>query len=95
MKFTVANHGKQYSRDFWGLKDFFLEIKPGILGLLKPNGAGKPKFMWMPATITKPSDEKILWNDVELPNHQTQCEPCLDICHKASGHTSRMLVMLF
>ena len=66
MKLTVTNLGKQYSRDFWGLKDFSLEIKPGILGLLGPNGAGKSTFMRMLATITKPTDGKILWNDVDV-----------------------------
>jgi len=66
MKLSVTNLGKQYRRDFWGLKDFSLEIKPGILGLLGPNGAGKSTFMRMVATITKPTDGKILWNDVDV-----------------------------
>lgn len=66
MKLSVTNLGKQYRRDFWGLKDFTLEIKPGILGLLGPNGAGKSTFMRMLATITKPTDGKILWNDVDV-----------------------------
>ena len=66
MKLSVTNLGKQYRRDFWGLKDFSLEIKPGILGLLGPNGAGKSTFMRMLATITKPTDGKILWNDVDV-----------------------------
>jgi ABC-2 type transport system ATP-binding protein len=66
MKLTVINLGKQYRRDFWGLKDFSLEIKPGILGLLGPNGAGKSTFMRMLATITKPTDGKILWNDIDV-----------------------------
>ena len=59
MQLTVNNLGKQYKRDFWGLKDFSLDIKPGILGLLGPNGAGKSTFMRMLATITKPTR----WND--------------------------------
>lgn len=66
MKLNVTNLGKQYRRDFWGLKDFSLEIKPGILGLLGPNGAGKSTFMRMLATITKPTDGTILWNDVDV-----------------------------
>ncbi len=44
MQLTIQNLGKQYKRDFWGLKDFTLDIKPGILGLLGPNGAGKSTF---------------------------------------------------
>lgn len=66
MKLTVANLGKQYRRGFWGLKDFSLDIKPGILGLLGPNGAGKSTFMRMVATITKPTDGGILWNDIDI-----------------------------
>jgi ABC-type multidrug transport system ATPase subunit len=66
MKLTVTDLGKQYRSDFWGLKNFSLEIKPGILGLLGPNGAGKSTFMRMLATITKPTDGKILWNDVDI-----------------------------
>lgn len=66
MKLTINNLGKEYKRGFWGLKDFSLEIKPGILGLLGPNGAGKSTFMRMLATITKPTDGKILWNDIDI-----------------------------
>ncbi|MEI7848803.1 MAG: ABC transporter ATP-binding protein [Chloroflexota bacterium] len=66
MKLTVNNLGKQYKRDFWGLKDFSLDIKPGILGLLGPNGAGKSTFMRMLATITKPTDGTITWNGTDV-----------------------------
>ena len=66
MKLTVTNLGKQYRRDFWGLKDFSLEIGPGILGLLGPNGAGKSTFMRMLATITKPTDGTIRWNEADV-----------------------------
>jgi ABC-type multidrug transport system ATPase subunit len=66
MQLTVNHLGKQYKRDFWGLKDFSLEIKPGILGLLGPNGAGKSTFMRMLATITKPTDGTITWNGTDV-----------------------------
>jgi ABC-2 type transport system ATP-binding protein len=66
MQLTVNNLGKQYKRDFWGLKDFSLDIKPGILGLLGPNGAGKSTFMRMLATITKPTDGTITWNGADV-----------------------------
>ena len=66
MKLIVTDLGKQYRSDLWGLRNFSLEIKPGILGLLGPNGAGKSTFMRMLATITKPTDGKILWNDVDI-----------------------------
>ena len=66
MNLTVNHLGKQYKRDFWGLKDFSLDIKPGILGLLGPNGAGKSTFMRMLATITKPTDGTITWNGTDV-----------------------------
>lgn len=66
MQLTVDNLGKQYRSDFWGLKDFSLDIKPGILGLLGPNGAGKSTFMRMLATITKPTDGTITWNGTNI-----------------------------
>ncbi|MFN8425729.1 MAG: ABC transporter ATP-binding protein [Anaerolineales bacterium] len=66
MQLTINNLGKEYKRGFWGLKDFSLEIKPGILGLLGPNGAGKSTFMRMLATITKPTDGTITWNDTNI-----------------------------
>jgi ABC-2 type transport system ATP-binding protein len=66
MQLTIQNLGKQYKHDFWGLKGFSLAIKPGILGLLGPNGAGKSTFMRMLATISKPTEGTILWNDTDI-----------------------------
>ncbi|RIK29038.1 MAG: ABC transporter ATP-binding protein [Anaerolineae bacterium] len=66
MQLAINKLGKEYKRGFWGLKDFSLEIKPGILWLLGPNGAGKSTFMRMLATITKPTDGTITWNDTDI-----------------------------
>lgn len=66
MQLTIQNLGKQYKHDFWGLRGFSLDIKPGILGLLGPNGAGKSTFMRMLATISKPTEGTILWNDTDV-----------------------------
>lgn len=66
MQLTIQNLGKQYKHDFWGLKDFSLDIKAGILGLLGPNGAGKSTLMRMLATITKPTQGTILWNGADI-----------------------------
>ena len=66
MQLAIQNLGKQYKRDFWGLKDFSLVINPGILGLLGPNGAGKSTFMRMLATITKPTEGTISWDGMDI-----------------------------
>jgi ABC-2 type transport system ATP-binding protein len=87
MKLSIQNLGKEYKRGFWGLKDFSLEIKPGILGLLGPNGAGKSTFMRMLATITKPTDGKILWNDIDVAKTPTHCVMCSAICRRISACT--------
>ena len=31
MKLTIEGVGKRYKGDFWGLKDFTLELGPGVL----------------------------------------------------------------
>ncbi|MBA6391571.1 ABC transporter ATP-binding protein [Colwellia sp. BRX10-3] len=48
------------------IKSLSLQIKPGILGLLGPNGAGKSSLMRILATITKPSQGKILWQGQDI-----------------------------
>jgi len=66
MKLTIEHLSKQYRRDFWGLRDFDLELGPGVIGLLGPNGAGKSTLMRMLATITKPTEGTFKWNDVDI-----------------------------
>ena len=50
---SIQGVGKQYRTKNWGLRDFTLELGPGVLGLLGPNGAGKSTLMRILATITK------------------------------------------
>jgi ABC-type multidrug transport system ATPase subunit len=66
MKLKIDNLSKQYRRDVWGLRDFSLEVGPGVIGLLGPNGAGKSTLMRMLATITRPTSGTILWDDVDI-----------------------------
>jgi len=56
MKLTIDHLSKQYRQDFWRLRDFNLELGPGVMGLLGPNGAGKSTLMRMLATITQPTE---------------------------------------
>src|SRR5512147_2972195 len=66
MKLSISHLSKQYRRDFWGLRDFDLELTPGVIGLLGPNGAGKSTLMRMLATITQPTAGAIRWNGADI-----------------------------
>jgi ABC-2 type transport system ATP-binding protein len=66
MKLSITHLGKQYRRDFWGLRDMTLELRPGVMGLLGPNGAGKSTFMRILATITRPTEGTVYWNDTDV-----------------------------
>ncbi|MEY2494295.1 MAG: type transport system ATP-binding protein [Verrucomicrobiota bacterium] len=66
MKLSLEGVSKLYSGKVWGLKDFSLDVEPGILGLLGPNGAGKSTLMRILATITKPTGGTITWNGTDI-----------------------------
>jgi ABC-2 type transport system ATP-binding protein len=50
----------------FAIKSLSLQVKPGILGLLGSNGAGKSSLMRILATITKPSQGKIFWQGQDI-----------------------------
>ncbi len=66
MKLTIEGVGKRYKGSFWGLREFSLELGPGVLGLLGPNGAGKSTLMRILATITQPTEGRALWNGTDI-----------------------------
>lgn len=66
MELRIENVSKQFRKDFWGLRDFSLQLGPGVVGLLGPNGAGKSTLMRIIATITRPSGGKITWNGTDI-----------------------------
>jgi ABC-type multidrug transport system ATPase subunit len=66
MNLSISHLSKQYRHDLWGLRDFDLELGPGVTGLLGPNGAGKSTLMRMLATITRPTQGTVLWNGVDI-----------------------------
>jgi ABC-type multidrug transport system ATPase subunit len=77
MQLLIASVGKQYRRDFWGLRDFSLELGSGVLGLLGPNGAGKSTLMRILATITQATEGKITWNGIDIAHKPDELRPVL------------------
>jgi ABC-2 type transport system ATP-binding protein len=66
MKLSIKRLSKHYRNDVWGLRDFDLEVGPGVIGLLGPNGAGKSTLMRMLATITRPSAGTVTWDGEDI-----------------------------
>ena len=77
MKLSIKNVSKQYRRDFWGLRDFSLELGVGVLGLLGPNGAGKSTLMRILATITDKTAGEVSWNGVDIARHPDELRQVL------------------
>jgi len=63
---NIQGVGKQYRTKNWGLRDFTLDLGPGVLGLLGPNGAGKSTLMRILATITKATTGTVTWNGTNI-----------------------------
>ena len=65
MQLLIDSLSKKYSSSTWGLKNVSLQLRPGVLGLLGPNGAGKSTLMRILATVTRPSNGRVRWNDID------------------------------
>ena len=66
VELVIDGVSKRYGRDVWALRDFRLTLTPGVLGLLGPNGAGKSTLMRILATITRPTQGRVLWNGHDI-----------------------------
>ncbi len=66
MKLGIHGVSKQYDGKVWALRDFTLQLEPGVLGLLGPNGAGKSTLMRILATISNPTDGTVEWNGADI-----------------------------
>jgi ABC-2 type transport system ATP-binding protein len=66
MQLQIENLSKTYRGNLRALRDFQLQMGPGVLGLLGPNGAGKSTLMRILATITQPTAGRALWNGADI-----------------------------
>ena len=65
MKLAIEKVSKRYGKTL-ALRDFSLQLGPGVLGLLGPNGAGKTTLMSILATITRATEGRVTWNGTDL-----------------------------
>ena len=66
MRLEIESVSKRYAGGIWALRDFSLELGPGLHGLLGPNGAGKSTLMRILATIIRPSSGRVRWRGSEV-----------------------------
>ena len=69
MKLTIERVSKHYKRKAWALREFSLDLGPGVVGLIGPNGAGKSTLMRILATVSKPSEGRVTWNGADIATH--------------------------
>jgi ABC-2 type transport system ATP-binding protein len=62
---SIHNVSKTYGK-VTAVDNLSLELKPGVVGLIGHNGAGKTSLMQMIATLTKPSAGRIEFNGVDI-----------------------------
>ena len=95
MQLTIEHLSKQYRRDLWGLREFDLELGPGVIGLLGPNGAGKSTLMRMLATITQPTEGTIKWNGTDIAQSPDELRTVLGYLPQDFGVYPNLTAMEF
>jgi ABC-type multidrug transport system ATPase subunit len=63
---TLENVSKRFPAGNYGVRELSLTLSGGVVGLLGPNGAGKSTLMQMIATITRPTEGRILFRGEDL-----------------------------
>ncbi|HEY4341066.1 MAG TPA: ABC transporter ATP-binding protein [Steroidobacteraceae bacterium] len=66
MRLLIENLSKRYRGDIKALRQVSIDVKAGVLGLLGPNGAGKTTLMSILATVTRPTEGRVLWNGIDI-----------------------------
>jgi ABC-type multidrug transport system ATPase subunit len=69
VQLAIENVSKRYGSGNWALRNFTLQLGPGVLGLLGPNGAGKTTLMSILATITRATDGQVRWNGTDIASN--------------------------
>jgi ABC-2 type transport system ATP-binding protein len=69
LQLSIENVSKRYGGGNWALRNFSLQLDPGVIGLLGPNGAGKTTLMSILATITRATAGRVVWNGSDLAAH--------------------------
>jgi len=69
LQLSIEGVSKRYGSANWALKNFSLQLGPGVLGLLGPNGAGKTTLISILATITRATAGRVSWNGTDLAAH--------------------------
>ncbi len=77
MQLVIDNVSKRYSGGNWALREFTLELNPGVLGLLGPNGAGKTTLMSILATITRATEGRVTWNGTDVASNPDELRAVL------------------
>jgi ABC-type multidrug transport system ATPase subunit len=66
VRLLIENVSKRYRAEVKALQQISLDVKTGVLGLLGPNGAGKTTLMSILATVTRPTEGRVLWNGTDI-----------------------------
>ncbi|MFF3001664.1 ABC transporter ATP-binding protein [Kitasatospora sp. NPDC057940] len=66
MELQITDLTKEYRGGKRAVDSFSLTLRPGVLGLLGSNGAGKSSLMRILATVTKPTSGQVFWNGTDI-----------------------------
>ncbi|MFF0741722.1 ABC transporter ATP-binding protein [Streptomyces sp. NPDC004111] len=66
MELQINELTKVYRGGKRAVDSFSLTLRPGVLGLLGSNGAGKSSLMRVLATVTRPTSGQVLWEGVDI-----------------------------
>ncbi|MFF3069390.1 ABC transporter ATP-binding protein [Kitasatospora sp. NPDC057936] len=66
MELRIHDLTKDYGGGRRAVDSFSLTLRPGVLGLLGANGAGKSSLMRILATVTRPTSGQVLWEGTDI-----------------------------